>query len=473
MPNQTKIQWTFLTLASVLLTLACSSGSKAPSPSAAPPDVQVVEVHSQDVPIEGEWVGTLDGMVNAKIKAQVSGYLLRRNYQEGTRVRLGQPLFELDPRSFEAQLSQARAQLAQARGQLAQATGQRSQSLAMQSQAKSQLLQAQALLQQARGQRAQAQASRIQAGVNQRKAQLDEDRYRPLATEKAVTQQEYDNAVQANLSAKAQLQVADAQIQSGQGTVASAQAQVETARSAIQSALAQTQTAEASMLSAQGQVEAAQAQVQTAEINLGFTKIVSPIDGIAGIATAQVGDLVGPNSETLTTVSTVDPIKVNFDIPEREYMESARPGAGLATHTAKFQLIRADGSLYPRAGRFQAEDRNLSISTGAVRLTALFPNPDALLRPGQYARVRAVRYVEKKVTMVPQRAVSELQDRYQVAVVESGNKVALRAVKVGPRLGSQWVIRSGLKDGETVVAVGIQKATQGAVVHPVPYVEAK
>jgi RND family efflux transporter MFP subunit len=462
-------------LLAVLLT-GCSQAPQKP-PAPPPPEVQVVEVKTRDVEVEGEWVGSLDGMVNAKIKPQVSGYLLRQHYQEGARVMQGQLLFEIDPRPFEAAAAQARAQVSQARGQVAQAMSQRSQAQALQSQANSQLLQATALLEQAQGQLAQAQASRAQAAANQRKTQMDEQRYRPLAEQKAVTQQDLDTAVQANLAALAQVQAADAQIQTARGTVSSARAQIQTARSAMVSAQAQIQTADAAITTAQAQVEGAEAQLQAAELNLSFTHITSPITGIAGIANAQVGDLVSPNTDALAIVSTVDPIKVNFNIPEQEYMDSLRRntmfGSGLGSkHRVRFELVQADGRVYPKLGRFHAEDRNVATNTGAIRITALFDNPQAALRPGQYARVRATRYMEKGVIVLPQRAISELQDRHQVAVVGAGNKIQVRPVVVGERIGSEWIVKSGLKPGELVVAEGLQKAPPDSVVVPKPYAPA-
>src|SRR3984893_4468290 len=229
-----------------------------------PPDVEVVRVEQQDVPIYTEWIGTTDGMVNADIKAQVTGYLLRQDYKEGSFVKKGQLLFEIDPRPFQAALDQANGQVAQFQGQLEQATSQVTQAEAQVAQANSQLQQTQAQL-------AQAQA-------NQVKTQLDVNKYAPLAEQKAVTQQDYDNAVQVNVVAKAQVEAA--------------KAGVEAARAQLRAASAQTGTAKASIATAKGQIENAQAAVRTAELNLGFTRIVSPIDGIAGIAQAQVGHLL-------------------------------------------------------------------------------------------------------------------------------------------------------------------------------------
>src|SRR5262245_22765087 len=249
----------------IITGLLVASYSKTQMAQTGPPEVQVVQVEQKDVPIYSEWIGTLEGMVNAEIKAEVTGYLLKQDYSEGSFVKKGQLLFEIDARPLQAALDQANGDLARAEGQLAQANAQ--------------LLQANAQL-------AQAQA-------NQGKTQLDVERYTPLAKEKAVTQQDLDNAVQANLAAKALIQAANAG--------------VETAKAAIQAASAQVKTAKAA--------------VQTAQLNLGFTRITSLIDGVAGVARAQVGDLVGPNGQALTTVSTLDPIKVYFTASEQEWLD--------------------------------------------------------------------------------------------------------------------------------------------------------
>jgi multidrug resistance efflux pump len=270
----------------------------------------VVQVQQQDVPIYSEWIGTTDGMVNADIRAQVSGYLLRKAYTEGAFVRQGQLLFEIDPRPLQAVLNQANGDLAKAEGQVQQAVTQLDQALAQLAQANSQLMQAEA---------------------NQRKTQLDVNKYGPLLGQKAVTQQDFDNADQANDAAKAQVDVTKSQIKA-------AAAAVGTAKTAI--------------ISAKAQVQSSQAMVRTAELNLGFTKITSPIDGIVGIAMAQVGDLVNPTSGILTTVSTVDPIKVYFTLNEQEYLRYAKgnliqPQQGASVVRLELELILSDGTTYP------------------------------------------------------------------------------------------------------------------------------
>jgi membrane fusion protein (multidrug efflux system) len=371
----------------------------------------VVQVEQRDVPVYREWIGTLDGMVNAAIRAQVTGYLLRQNYSEGSFVRKGQLLFEIDPRPFQAVVDQAQGQLAQANAQVAQA--------------KAQLLDAQARL--------------VSAEANQGKTQLDVDRYIPLAQQQAITQQEFDNARQNNLSAKAQ----------------------------VEAAKAQTETAKAQIQASNSAVEAAQAALETARVNLGFTQLTSPIDGIAGVAQIQLGNLVSPGSGVITTVSTLEPIKANFAVGEQEYLGLMRGGNDLAK--LQFELILADGSTYSHEGRFGFADRQVSQSTGAIQLTALFPNPGNALRPGQYGKVRAATGTIHGALLVPQPAVSELQGTYQVAVLDDANKVSVEVVKVGDRVGSMWVIREGLKPGQRVVVEGVQKAVPGTTVNPKPF----
>jgi membrane fusion protein, multidrug efflux system len=409
-------------------------------------EVEVVRVEQKDVPVNSEWIGTTEGIVNADIKAEVSGYLLRQDYKEGSFVKKGQLLFELDPRPFQAAVDQANGQVAQFQGQLEQAISQVAQAEAQVAQANSQLLQSQAQL-------AQAQA-------NQVKSQLDVNKYAPLAEQKAVTQQELDNAVQGNAVAKAQVEAA--------------RAGVETARAQLRAANAQIGTAKAAINTAKGQIENAQAAVRTAQLNLGFTRIISPIDGIAGIAQAQVGNLITTTSAPLTTVSTVDPIKVYFTLSEQQYLNftkrsliEARRDASVAQ--LELELILSDGTAYPEKGSFFFADRQVDPKTGAIRMAGIFPNPGNVLRPGQYGRVRAVTATKSDALLVPQRAVSELQGSYQVAVVGRDNKIEMRTIKVGERSGSQWVIEDGLKAGETVVVEGTQKIKPGAVVQPKPY----
>jgi len=408
-------------LVGVLLVAMGRSKTQEMAQAVVPPEVEVVQVTQQDVPISSDWIGTLEGMVNATIKAQVTGYLLTQRYTEGALVTPGQVLFEIDPRPFQAVLDQAKGELAKAQGQLVQANAQL----------------------------AQANAQLAQAEANQGRTQLDVDRYIPLAKAQAITAQDLDNAVQNNLAAKAQ--------------VAAARAGIDVAKAAI--------------VAAKAVVEAAKAAVATATLNLGFTTILSPIEGIAGIATAQVGDLVGPSSGTLTTVSTLDPIKVYFTASEQDYLNFARrnPTAAerlAATQRLALELVLADGTTYPHQGTFFVADREVNVQTGAIRLAGLFPNPGNVLRPGQYGRVRAVTSRHEGALLVPQRAVSELQGRYQVAVVDSENTITIRTVQVGERVGTLWVIAEGLHPGERVVVEGLQKVRHGMLVHPTPFVAA-
>jgi RND family efflux transporter MFP subunit len=427
----------------ILGALIVAGRSNKPAQAAPPPlAVEVVQVEQKDVPIYSEWIGTTDGMVNADIKAQITGYLLRQNYKEGSLVKKGELLFEIDPRPFQAALEQANGQVAQFQGQLEQAISQVTQAEAQASQANSQL--------------SQAQAQLSQAQANQVKTQLDVNKYAPLAEQKAVTQQDYDNAAQTNVAAKAQVE--------------SAQAGVAAARAQLRVANAQIGTAKAAIATAKGQVENAQAAVKTAALNLGFTRIISPIDGVAGIAQAQVGNLISASSP-LTTVSTLDPIKVYFTLSEQEYLRFTKrdlidPQQGASVAQLELELILADGSTYPRKGSFFFADRQVDPKTGAIRMAGVFLNPGNVLRPGQYGRVRAVTSMKEGALLVPQRAVTELQGSYQVAVVGVDNTVSLRPVKVGERVDTMWIIEDGLKPGERVVAEGTQKVKPGVLVDP-------
>jgi RND family efflux transporter MFP subunit len=389
------------------LTLGSRAKTAAGSTAPAPPDVVVASVEQKDVPVEREWIGTLDGMVNAAIKAQVSGYLLAQKYTEGSFVRKGQLLFEIDQRPFAAAVDQATGQLAQANAQLAQA---------------------QAGVVQAQSQLASAEA-------NQRKAQLDEERYLPLAQQQAITQQDLDNARQSNEAQKAQ--------------VAAAKAQVETAKAQIEAARAG--------------VTAAAAAVETAKVNLDFTRLTSPIDGIAGTATIQVGNLVGPASGAVTTVSTLDPIKANFTVSEQEYLRLTRADT---LHRLPLELVLSDGSVHPQKGRFSFADRQVDPATGSIQLTGLFPNAGNTLRPGQYAKVRAAIGMRAGALVVPQRAVTDTQGTYMVAVVDPNNTIRFASVKVGDRIGSNWIVEQGLQPGERVVTDGLFHIRPGATVNP-------
>jgi RND family efflux transporter MFP subunit len=406
----------FLIALAAIGAVGCTKNTAARSLD--PLAVEVVQVEQRDVPVYGEWIGTLDGLVNADIKAQVSGYLMKQEYAEGSFVRQGQLLFQIDPRPFEAAVDQAQGQLAQATGQLAQA----------------------------KAQLAQAEAQVAVSVANQGRTQLDVDRYVPLAKQEAITQQDLDNATQNNLAAKAQVQ--------------SANAQVETARAQIQAASAT--------------VQAAKANLETAQLNLGFTRLISPIDGIAGIAQLQVGALVSAASPPVTTVSTVDPIKAYFTVSEQEYLDfhrrySTQESLDAERKQLKLELVLSDGTIYPRTGSFFFADRQVNESTGAIRVAGLFPNPGNTLRPGQYGKIRTSIRTELGALLIPQRAVSELQGAYQVAVVNSDNKIEIRKVTPGTRSGTLWIIQQGLKPGERVVAEGVQKVRPGMQVDPKPY----
>ena len=365
-------------LAPVLLVAAAGlaaagCGKKAP-PAMPPPVVEVAPVIQKDVPIYGEWIGTLDGFDNAEIRPQVEGYLLRQIYKEGSLVRKGDLLFEIDPRQFQAAYDQAKGNLAQYQAQLANAT-------------------------------------------------TTVARYRPLAAEKAISQQELDDA-------------------------------------------------ETRKRTAQANVESTQAALDKAQLNLGWTKVASPVDGISGIAKSQVGDLVG-GATVMTTVSQVDPIKAYFNPSEQQYMAWVQKHGPIdqqsqATRATEddLELILADGSVYGHRGKGYLAGREVDVKTGTIMLAGLFANPGNLLRPGQYGKVRVAMDVQKGALLVPQRAVSELQGAFQVAVVGPDNKVEIKAVETGPRVGSLWVIEKGLAPNDRIVVEGAQKVRPGLEVNP-------
>jgi membrane fusion protein, multidrug efflux system len=377
----------------LLAALAFSSGcEKEKAAAAGPPEVEVVEVVQKDVPITRQWVSTLSGFVNADIRAQVTGYLIKQLYTNGVYVQKGTPLFQLDARPFQAALDQATGNLQQAKADLA---------------------------------RAEAQ---------QGKTQMDVTRYTPLAAEHAISQQELDNAVQANLAAKAQVQAARAAI------------------------------------------EAATAAVESAKLNLGFTTVLAPIDGVAGIANAQVGDLLGPQSTNpLTTISTVDPILVNFTASEQDYLNAtidARKGGQSQEQflrSLSFNLQLANGMFAAHKGRFFALDRQVDIRTGSILVQVQVPNPEKTLRPGGFGRIDTVVRVQNGALMVPQRSVTDVQGQYLIAVVGSDNKVNIRRVTAGERVGDMWIINEGLKPGERIVVEGTQKVREGLQVTPKPF----
>ena len=356
-----------------LLSAGC--GQKQ-SPPPRPPQVQVARAVEKDVSIYGEWVATLDGYVNAQIQPQVTGYLIKQAYREGSLVHKDDVLFEIDPRPFQAALDQAKAQLAQAEAQLGNAT-------------------------------------------------LNVKRDIPEAEANAIPRSQLENDTQMQLAAKAT-------------------------------------------------VEASHAAVEQAALNLSFTRVRSPITGIAGITQVQVGNLVTP-SIVLTAVSQVDPIKAYFPISEEDYLRIAstiHPEATnllSSTSPIPLRLILLNGSTYAHGGSILFADRQVDQQTGTIRIAGAFANPGNILRPGQYAKVRAVTQTLKGALLVPQRAVSQLQGSAQVAVVGNDNRVAFRAVQTGERVDTMWVINSGLMAGDQVVAEGAQKVKGGSTVTPVPF----
>jgi membrane fusion protein (multidrug efflux system) len=354
----------------VLLLLAAGCG-KAPTATPAVAKVTVMTVSPRDVPIYQEWIGTLDGYPNARISAEVAGYLIKQNYREGATVKQGDLLFEIDPRPFQAVLDQALAKEQQDEAALG-------------------------------------------------KTDLDVKRFTPLARTHAISQQQLDDAVQANLAANAAV-VAD------------------------------------------------KAAVETARLNLGFTRIISPVDGVAGVAQAQIGDLVGPSTGVLATVSTVNPIRVYFNISEQFYLGFFRPagstaGESLRQEDIPLQLVLADSSVCPSQGKWIITGRQVDSTTGTLQVAGEFDNPNNFLRPGQYAMVRARTQVRKGALLVPQRAVMELQGAWQVAVIDATNTAHVKTVQVGRQIGSDWLIESGLKAGDRVVAEGTQKIKEGTKV---------
>jgi membrane fusion protein (multidrug efflux system) len=354
-----------------LLGAACSR--KAPQAGPAAPEVLVTTVQPRDVPRVLERVATLDGFINANINAQVQGYIISRDYKEGSLVKKGDLLFQIDPRPFEAALAQAKGTLAKDQ-------------------------------------------------ANQTKADADEKRAIDLFNKKVISDQERDTAVAAAGSSRAN-------------------------------------------------VEADQAAVKQAELNLGYTRITSPIDGIAAIATAQVGDLVGPSTGPLTSVSQLDPIKAIVTAGEGPFTDfvSRHPDPDERQryiNSLEFQLILGDGKVYPQKGKFYALDRNLDPKTGAIRYEVTFPNIGNNLRPGQFGKVRFVADMKKGAMVIPQEAVNEVQGNYQVAVVDQNNKASLRPVKMGERIDSQWEVTDGLKPGDRVIVQGWQKVREGSTVTP-------
>jgi membrane fusion protein, multidrug efflux system len=423
-------------LVALAVTVAGCGDRSGAAGSPPLPVVRIESVLEKDVPISSEWVGTLVGYINAQIRARVSGHLVSQNYAEGSVVKPGDLLFQVDPRPFQAAADQADAKLRLAESQL--------------SQAKAQVSASQAQVEQAMATVVQADAQVKRAEATQRQTELDVARYTPLAERGSVSQQELDNSVQSNLANLAAVTAARA-------AVLNAQASVAQARAALEKAQADVKTQEAN-------IAAALAALADARLNLGYTRVSSPVAGIAGFRVANIGDYVGPSDPTpLTTVSQVDPIYAEFPISEQRALAVFRrwDADPRAPRDIELELILADGSVYPARGRAAALDRQVDVTTGTVLARGVFANPGNVLRPGQYAKVRAVVEVKKNALLVPQRAVQDLQGVNQVAVVRSDETVDVRTVKVDARVGSLWIIAQGLKPGERVIVEGADRVRAG------------
>ena len=367
-----KARWFFRAALSVCMMFVSNACQKTGSAIQPALQVFVTDVIQKDVPLYSTAVGTTVGFVNAQIRPQVKGFLVKQTYKDGDFVKAGQLLFQIDDREYKADLDKALGNLAQQEAIL-------------------------------------------------KKNQLDVARLTPLQARGAASKEELDDAVQATLASEAQVQTA-------------------------------------------------KAAVETARLNLGWTKVESPIDGIAEIATVQVGDLVNP-SALLTTVSQVDPIKVTFPISEQEYLQFAdrvkeHAEKGRGKDEPDLEMILADGSTYKYPGRFYVTNRQVDLQTGTIQVQGVFPNPENILRPGLYAKVRAATKVRRGALLVPQRAVQETQGEYQVAVVGPDDTVSLRKVKPGDQVENLWILDEGVQRGERVVTEGLQKVKDGMKVKP-------
>jgi membrane fusion protein (multidrug efflux system) len=423
-------------IGAVALTAAgCGDASRASGPAPAPV-VKVEPVVQRDVPVTVEYVGTLVGYINAQIRARVGGHLMSQNYKEGSPVKTGDLLFQVDPRPFQAALDQAEAKLLQAESQL--------------SQAKAQIGASEAQVEQALAKVTQDEAQVKRAEADQHRTELDVGRYTPLAERGSVSKQELDNAVQNNLANLAAVAAARASVQNSKASVMQA-------RAALERAQADVKTQEAN-------IAAARAGLADAKLNLGYTRVVSPISGLAGFRVANIGDYVGPGDQNpLTTVSQVDPIYAEVPISEQRALTVFRRWNDdpSAPRDIELELILADGTVYPKRGRAVALDRQVDLTTGTLLARGVFANPGNILRPGQYAKVRAVVEVKKAALLIPQRAVQDVQGIHQVAVVGADDTVDVRKVRTDARVDSLWIISDGLKPGERVVVEGGERVRTG------------
>jgi membrane fusion protein (multidrug efflux system) len=401
----------FLLAAVVVWAAGCK---EAPKAAVKPPEpVKVSAVVQRDVPIYGEWVGTTVGYVTAQIRARVSGYLISQNYKEGTAVKAGDLLFQIDPRTYQNSVDLNRAQLRTAESQL----------------------------EQAKATVAQSEADVTKAAANQKRTALDVERYRPLASRGSVSQQELDNSVQNN----------DANL------------------AALEAARANVVNAKAGVAKAQADIARAQAALDEAVLYLGWTKVTSPISGIAGFKTADVGDLIA-TSTVLTSVSQVNPLYVQVGLAEQDYLKwRQRPASQEEVDRRRdLQIILSDGSLYPHRGTVEIVDRQVGVTTGTISVRGVFPNPEQLLRPGQFARVRAVVDLKKGALLIPQRAVRDVQGQHEVGVVGADDAADVRKVELAERVGPLWIVTKGLKPGDRIIVEGLEKVRSGEKVKPLP-----
>jgi membrane fusion protein (multidrug efflux system) len=428
-------RWFLVAVMLGAIVTGCGDASRAAAPP-PPPLVKVEPVVEQDVPISAEWVGTLVGYVTAQLRARVAGHLISQNYTEGSVIKAGDMMFQVDPRPYQAALDQAEANLLQTESQL--------------SQAKAQVSASQAQVEQALSKVAQDEAQVQKAEADQRRTELDVGRYTPLAQRGSVSQQELDNAVQNNLANLASLAAARASVRNSQASVSNAHAVLDKAH-------ADVKTQEAN-------IAAARAALANAKLNLGYTRVLAPITGVAGFRVANIGDYVGPNDQNpLTTLSQVDPIYAEVPLSEQRAFAvfRQREADPQAMRDMKLELILADRSVYPRPGRPVALDRQVDLSTGTLLARGVFPNPGNVLRPGQYAKVRTVVEVKKNALLIPQRAVRDVQGVHQVAVVRADETVDLRNVNTDATVGSLLVIAEGLKAGERVIVEGGDRVHSG------------
>ena len=415
-----------------------SSGcGEKPNPTAAPIPVKVTAVIQRDVPIYREWIGTTVGYVTAQIRPKVSGYLVSQNYKEGFPVKTGDLLFQIDPRQYQNAFDQSTGKLEQSQAQLAQARSQLAQNVAEVEQVKAQVR--------------QAESDLAKAVAEQVKTKLEVERYTPLYARGAVSQQLLDNTIQNNLANEA--------------TVLAQRASLDKARSNVDRTQAGVDKARADVAAAEASIVQAKAGLGEAQLNLGWTKVLSPIDGVAGIKKADIGDLVGA-STVLTTVASIDPIYVQFELTEQQYLRW-REARGLESpERFRIELILADGRVFSQVGTAEILGLDVSATTGTIPVRASVPNPDNVLRPGLYARVRVPIYVSKGALLVPQQAVRDTQGLLQVGIVGPDDTVSLQSIQAGERIGPLWIVDRGLEPGQRVIVEGLEKVKTGDKVAP-------